>query len=285
MNIIGRWQMEKKGSRRMGRLPARHSFTRYACLLVAAVLLISMCVSGCRNKQGKNDTAPTLTETVQADSGQAAASKEDASSEDGTSGGSGLADLPLISDLRKEENPGNDAAQTSQAEQPDEAGQPSQEGQPEATEKPGQPDEAGQPEETEKPGQPDEAAQDGETAGSGQDEPSVVEDGRYNTKDEVALYIHLFGHLPSNFITKSEAEELGWESSKGNLADVAPGMSIGGNRFGNYEKRLPSGQGRTYYECDINYVSGRRGAERIVFSNDGLVFYTNDHYESFEQLY
>jgi hypothetical protein len=77
----------------------------------------------------------------------------------------------------------------------------------------------------------------------------------------------------------------GWESSKGNLADVAPGMSIGGNRFGNYEKKLPSGQGRTYYECDINYVSGRRGAERIVFSNDGLVFYTNDHYESFEQLY
>lgn len=116
-------------------------------------------------------------------------------------------------------------------------------------------------------------------------EQTVAEDGTYSTREEVALYLHLYGHLPENFITKQEAKALGWVSSEGNLWDVAPGMSIGGDRFGNYEELLPQKQGRTYYECDIDFDGGYRGGKRIVFSNDGLIYYTEDHYESFELLY
>ncbi len=114
---------------------------------------------------------------------------------------------------------------------------------------------------------------------------SVEEDGEYTSKDEVAAYIHEFGHLPSNFITKKEAKKLGWISSEGNLSEVAPGKSIGGDYFGNYEGKLPEKSGRTYYECDIDSDGGYRGAKRIIFSDDGLIFYTEDHYNSFEQLY
>ena len=116
----------------------------------------------------------------------------------------------------------------------------------------------------------------------------IDEDGHYTSKEEVALYIHTYGKLPSNYISKDEAEDLGWkkkDGEAGQLHVVAPGMSIGGSYFGNYEGLLPEKKGRKYYECDINYVKGNRGAERIVYSNDGLIFYTGDHYESFEQLY
>ena len=113
---------------------------------------------------------------------------------------------------------------------------------------------------------------------------SVDEDGEYTDKEHVALYIHTFGHLPSNFITKKEANELGWPE-EGNLGKVAPGMSIGGDYFGNYEGLLPKKKGRKYYECDIDFKGKSRGAKRIIYSNDGLIFYTDDHYESFEQLY
>ena len=114
---------------------------------------------------------------------------------------------------------------------------------------------------------------------------TVTEDGHYTSKDEVALYIHTYGHLPGNYITKKEAKAAGWVASKGNLAQVCPGMSIGGDKFQNREGLLPKAKGRTYKECDINYVQGTRNAERIIYSNDGLIFYTNDHYQSFEQLY
>lgn len=116
-------------------------------------------------------------------------------------------------------------------------------------------------------------------------EASVTEDGTYTSKEEVAEYIYLYEKLPSNFITKKEAQKLGWDNSKGNLAEVAPGMSIGGDYFGNYEGNLPEADGRDYYECDINYESGYRGSERIVYSDDGLIYYTADHYETFELLY
>ena len=113
---------------------------------------------------------------------------------------------------------------------------------------------------------------------------SLPEDGAYTTKDDVALYIHLYGHLPDNFITKDEARDLGW--SGGSLEPYAPGKSIGGSHFGNYEGLLPEADGRSYTECDINTMGAdSRGAERIVFSNDGLIYYTNDHYESFTLLY
>ena len=114
---------------------------------------------------------------------------------------------------------------------------------------------------------------------------TVSEDGEYTSKEEVALYIHLYNHLPGNYITKKEAQDLGWDSSKGNLNTVAPGKSIGGDKFGNREELLPKKSGRVYYECDIDYKKGSRNAKRIVFSNDGLIYYTEDHYETYELLY
>ncbi len=121
-----------------------------------------------------------------------------------------------------------------------------------------------------------------ETPAEVPEEPAVTEDGSYTAPEDVALYIHLFGHLPANYITKNEARDLGWVSSEGNLWDVAPGMSIGGDRFGNYEGLLPEG---SYRECDVNYAGGFRGGERLIYGSDGSVWYTNDHYESFTQLY
>lgn len=117
------------------------------------------------------------------------------------------------------------------------------------------------------------------------EEPELLDEyGTYTTKEDVALYIHTYGRLPDNFITKKEAEKLGWPG--GSLEPYAPGMCIGGNRFGNYEKLLPEAKGRTYTECDIDTLgASKRGAKRIVFSNDGLIYYTDDHYESFELLY
>lgn len=113
----------------------------------------------------------------------------------------------------------------------------------------------------------------------------ILEDEEYSSKEEVAEYIHLFGHLPPNYITKNEAQDLGWIASKGNLWKVAPGKSIGGDRFGNREGLLPSVKGRKYFECDIDFDGKYRNAKRIIFSNDGLIYYTEDHYESFELLY
>lgn len=113
----------------------------------------------------------------------------------------------------------------------------------------------------------------------------IDEDGSYTSKEDVALYIHTYEKLPENFITKRQAGELGWKSSEGNLWDVTDKMSIGGDKFGNREKLLPVKQGRQYYECDINYEGKYRGAERLVFSEDGLIYYTSDHYNSFELLY
>ena len=127
-----------------------------------------------------------------------------------------------------------------------------------------------------------------ETEQNADNEVAIDEDSHYTSKEEVALYIYTYGKLPSNFISKKEAESLGWKKKQGEAGQLhvaAPGMSIGGSSFGNYQGLLPEKKGRKYYECDINYVKGNRGAERIVYSNDGLIFYTGDHYESFEQLY
>lgn len=125
----------------------------------------------------------------------------------------------------------------------------------------------------------------GEEESEAETEPEVLEEEEYTSKEEVALYLHLFGHLPDNFITKKEARELGWVSKEGNLNKVAPGKSIGGDYFGNYEGTLPEVKGRKYYECDIDSTGGYRGAKRIIYSNDGWIYYTEDHYETFEELY
>ena len=118
-----------------------------------------------------------------------------------------------------------------------------------------------------------------------EDEPlpaSVEKDGSYTSPEDVAEYIHNFGTLPGNYITKNQARKLGWNSSDGNLWDVAPGKSIGGDRFGNREGLLPKGN---YTECDVNYEGGYRGSERLIFGDDGSIYYTNDHYKTFTQLY
>ena len=123
-----------------------------------------------------------------------------------------------------------------------------------------------------------------EPAEAAAETPAIDEDGVYTTKDDVALYLHTYGHLPSNFITKKEAEKLGW--SGGSLEPYAPGKCIGGSHFGNSEGILPEKDGRSYTECDIDTLGAdKRGAKRIVFSNDGLIYYTEDHYETFELLY
>ena len=101
----------------------------------------------------------------------------------------------------------------------------------------------------------------------------------------IADYIFEYGRLPDNFITKKEAQKLGWDSSWNYVSDVAPGMSIGGDRFGNYEGRLPEKKGRQWYEADCYYTKGKRNAHRILYSNDGLVYYTDDHYETFTQMF
>uniref|UniRef100_UPI00403EFAB7 ribonuclease n=1 Tax=Paenibacillus sp. FSL R5-0517 TaxID=2921647 RepID=UPI00403EFAB7 len=105
-----------------------------------------------------------------------------------------------------------------------------------------------------------------------------------NTFTGVANYLSANGTLPCNFITKSQATGLGWVASQGNLAVVAPGKSIGGDVFGNREGLLPSASGRTWREADINYTSGFRNSDRIVYSNDGLIYKTTDHYASFTSM-
>lgn len=115
--------------------------------------------------------------------------------------------------------------------------------------------------------------------------PVLDEDGFYHTRDEVALYLHLYGHLPGNYVTKREAQDMGWTG--GSVEPYAgEGTAIGGSRFGNYEGLLPEKEGRSYQECDIDTVgASSRGGKRIVYSNDGLIYYTGDHYASFELLY
>ena len=178
----------------------------------------------------------------------------------------GLADLPEIPEKAQVEDAGLlPAEETEGMEDPTD------------TEDPG--DAAQEEGDPALPAQPD-AGPEGQEA-----EPAPLpEDGSYTTKEDVALYIYTYGHLPGNFITKKEAQNLGWPG--GDLEPYAPGKCIGGSRFGNYEGLLPDAEDRTWTECDIDTLgAGSRGAKRVVFSNDGLIYYTGDHYESFELLY
>ena len=123
-----------------------------------------------------------------------------------------------------------------------------------------------------------------ETQATVSEADTIDEFGTYSSMEDVSLYILTYGRLPENFITKNDARDLGWEG--GSLEPYAPGKSIGGDRFGNYEGLLPEAPGRTYTECDIDTCgASSRGAKRLVFSNDGLIYYTEDHYESFTLIY
>ena len=100
----------------------------------------------------------------------------------------------------------------------------------------------------------------------------------------VTDYLKENGKLPDYYITKKEAQREGWIAKEGNLCDVLPGRAIGGDIFTNREKTLPVKKGRIWYEADINYDCGRRNARRVVYSNDGLIFVTHDHYKNFEEI-
>ncbi len=130
----------------------------------------------------------------------------------------------------------------------------------------------------------DESSESSNVALESSSDENIDINGSYTSKDDVALYIHTYNQLPNNFITKKIAQKLGWSS--GSLEPYAPGKSIGGDRFGNYEGLLPKKAGRIYTECDIDTMyADKRGAKRIIFSNDGLIYYTDDHYETFTLLY
>ena len=165
-------------------------------------------------------------------------------------------------------------------------------GSPDAPEKVTLPVSPAEPEETPatQPEEPPAVPEDPGTAAGAEDDapyedlPAIAEDGSYNSMEDVSLYLHTYDHLPDNYITKQEARDLGW--SGGSVERYAPGCAIGGDRFGNREGLLPSEKGRTYYECDIDTIGETsRGAKRIIFSSDGLIYYTEDHYESFTLLY
>jgi hypothetical protein len=108
----------------------------------------------------------------------------------------------------------------------------------------------------------------------------VHKGGEYTSRYDVALYIRRFGTLPRNFITKEQARALGWRG--GPLEPYAPGKSIGGDRFGNYERRLPPDN---YRECDIDTRGKPRGAKRLVYTPKGeRIYYTDDHYKTFKEV-
>lgn len=113
-------------------------------------------------------------------------------------------------------------------------------------------------------------------------------DAAKTTLKDVSKAYFKEGKLPDNFITKENAKALGWDPAKGNLAEVAPGKSIGGDIFSNRPVKgvrpLPDAPGRVWYEADLNYQGGYRGSERLIYSNDGLIYYSGDHYKTFQML-
>lgn len=122
-----------------------------------------------------------------------------------------------------------------------------------------------------------------DTSGTAPNDKLPIYGEYYYDLTNVVLYIEVYDELPPNYITKAEAKELGWEG--GSVEKYKEGAAIGGDHFGNYEGLLPEVNGRSYTECDIDtngYSS--RGSRRLVFSNDGLYFYTSDHYESFSEV-
>lgn len=102
------------------------------------------------------------------------------------------------------------------------------------------------------------------------------------TRENIVIdYVKQNHRLPDYYITKSEARKQGWNPSQGNLCEVLPGKAIGGDKFSNREKQLPKGE--QYFEADVNYNCGNRNADRIVFTKNGDVWLTHDHYKSFEK--
>lgn len=91
------------------------------------------------------------------------------------------------------------------------------------------------------------------------------------------------GHLPQRYLRKDQAARIGWKPGT-DLCRLAPGRAIGGDDFANRERRLPTRPGRHYYEADLDFACGKRNADRLIYSNDGLRFVTTDHYQSFHEV-
>ena len=163
-------------------------------------------------------------------------------------------------------------AESTESAKPTEAAKPTETAGPTETAKPTQ-------KPTEKPTEkPEPTAEPTETP---EEEDLLDPDGTYTSKEDVALYLYQYGELPQNFMTKKEAKKLGWTG--GGLDGYADGYCIGGDRYGNYEGNLPDGN---YHECDIDTLhKSKRGAKRIVYSDDGRIYYTDDHYATFTLLY
>ncbi len=100
----------------------------------------------------------------------------------------------------------------------------------------------------------------------------------------VDLYLALHGRLPDYYISEADAQEQGWQKWLGNLADILPGKVIGGDIFENRKHKLPESSGRIWYEADLDYDGGYRNNCRLLFSNDGLLFVTYDHYMTFYEI-
>ena len=123
-------------------------------------------------------------------------------------------------------------------------------------------------------------------SGKKEDKPEVTEESlAMEAAQKLADYIDEYGALPENFIRKKEAEARGWKTTYRYVGDLGEGITIGGDYFGNYEERLPVVKGRKYYEADCFYRGGDRNAYRIIYSTDGHVWYTGDHYNTFIELF
>ncbi|VTT28200.1 Ribonuclease precursor [Klebsiella pneumoniae] len=127
--------------------------------------------------------------------------------------------------------------------------------------------------------QPTSSKQSTPTARQGANDISTL-----TAQQRVADYLQQHQRLPDYYLRKGEARKLGWDPSKGNLCNVLPGRAIGGDRFSNREGGLPDKAGRRWFEADVNYQCGRRGSDRMLYSSDGLIYVTSDHYRHFQQV-
>ena len=102
-------------------------------------------------------------------------------------------------------------------------------------------------------------------------------------KNGADSWIKQFDELPEYYITEAELLKLGWRRGK-SPAKYAPGKMATMGIYLNGNKHLPTAPGRIWYEADINYYSGKRNRHRLLWSNDGLIFVTYDHYETFLEI-
>ena len=126
-------------------------------------------------------------------------------------------------------------------------------------------------------------AEDADTSASEAADVTVTEDGSYTGKDEVAAYLHTSGKLPSNYLTTEAATALGWDGDS-DLWAVQSGAAIGGDEYANLAGLLPAADGRSWKQCDVGYNGGTRGPERLVYSSDGLIYYSPDRFTTFEEI-